>query len=531
MIRRATSLALCLLVAALACERDAVASTQTRLRIDRVIAEPAWLPGMTRLRVYATAVTLSGAFVPVVGEPGDGGFVLKIGASKKKLPYLTGMFGGTDQPLSIGLVVLVGHDYADDFPEIQRELGKLLDALPGDAKVALVSYSDTVHATPRLSPAAAKRKLDRLFPDTAPVENELIKAVSRAVRIVDRVKVKPPHTGARKMVIVVSDGKDLDFDPARFKKVGIDAERRDVRIHSLAFSPEDNRRPLLGLGEMSKRSLGTFRWVRQSGLFAGQVKPLADEIAEQYVLTYFVPTDEVEKKRISLLAGDVESNRVKVKVRCGEESCGGDQYCAEGVCVTRAAAGGASILAWVLAILGGLLGLLLLLAGIGFLISRSRPKPMPMPAPPGEAPQPGESSHRIVAVDGQGNPISPAPAAAPQPNRIQPAGPSRQMAAQPSPARGAVLYVVKGPGAGQSLPVTHGFTIGSQPGLHLSLLGDTYASSVHAQILMDTAGNCTIVDKGSTNGTFVNGVRATSMRLTHGMSITIGAAELRFLIQ
>lgn len=541
--------ALCLALGVAASAPVAQAGTQTRVRIDRVVAEPAWLEGMTRLRVYATAVTLQGAFVPVVGEPGKGGFVLKLGASKKRIPYLTGMYGGSEEPLSVGLVVNLGNEYADDFEEIKRELAKLLEGLPKDAQVALVSYSDTVHATTRMSPGAAARKLARLIPDNVPTEHELIKAVSRAVRIVDRIKLKPPHTSARKMVVVVSDGLDTDFDPKRFRKAGIDAERRDVRIHSLAYSPEDNRRPLLGLGEMSKRSLGTFRWVRQSGLWAGQVKPLTAEIAEQYILTYFVPTEDVDNKRISLLAGDVESNRVKVKLQCGDkDSCDDTQYCALGECVTRSHAVGTSILAWILYIAGGLIGLLLVLAGIGYVLSTRKPIPMPVPEPMGPeaatSPEAAESSHRIQAVDGQGNPIGAAPRvstahqAQPSPtagHRIQPAGPSRQMAAQaaPQPAAGKspMLYVVVGPNPGQYMPLVHGFTIGSQPGLHLSLVGDGFASSVHAQILMDTAGNCTIVDKGSTNGTFVNGVRTNQMRLTHGMSIKIGGAELRFMMQ
>jgi hypothetical protein len=48
-------------------------------------------------------------------------------------------------------------------------------------------------------------------------------------------------------------------------------------------------------------------------------------------------------------------------------------------------------------------------------------------------------------------------------------------------------------------------------------------------ILMDTAGNCTLVDKGSTNGTFINGVRVTETRLDDGMSIRCGSTELRYL--
>ena len=59
----------------------------------------------------------------------------------------------------------------------------------------------------------------------------------------------------------------------------------------------------------------------------------------------------------------------------------------------------------------------------------------------------------------------------------------------------------------------------------------SFASSQHAQILMDTAGNCTLYDQGSTNGTFVNGVRVSQYALTHGVAIRVGSTELRFLAQ
>ncbi|MCB9562748.1 MAG: FHA domain-containing protein [Kofleriaceae bacterium] len=94
-----------------------------------------------------------------------------------------------------------------------------------------------------------------------------------------------------------------------------------------------------------------------------------------------------------------------------------------------------------------------------------------------------------------------------------------------------MLYVINGPQAGQRIPLRHGFTLGKNPGSDLSLAHDGFASGQHAQILMDQAGNCSLVDQGSTNGTFVNGVRITESRLSDGMAIRCGSTELRFLAQ
>jgi pSer/pThr/pTyr-binding forkhead associated (FHA) protein len=48
---------------------------------------------------------------------------------------------------------------------------------------------------------------------------------------------------------------------------------------------------------------------------------------------------------------------------------------------------------------------------------------------------------------------------------------------------------------------------------------------------MDGGGNCQIFDRGSTNGTFVNGSRITQLALQHGAQIRIGSTELIFLAQ
>jgi hypothetical protein len=522
--------ALALVLAALSA--STAAAENTKLRLDRAVAEPSWLPGRTRLQLYATAITLQGAFVPVVGQPG---FTLQLGASKKRVPYLLGQYEALEEPLAVALVVMTAFDYADDFPEIRRELTRFVETLPKSAEVSVISYADSVHSTTLASPGRALKKLDGLAVEAAPGQNVLIKAVEKAIRVLDRAKLEPPHTSARKIIVVVSDGKDVDPEPTRYRKAGELAARKRIRIHAIAFSPEDNRRPLLGLGELSKRSHGTFRWVRQPGLFSGQIGPLDAEIGDQYVLTFFLDQD-IDKKRVSLLLGDIASNDLKVEVGCGEEECSESQYCLEGRCVTRQRAEGAGILGWLLYLIGGGFALLLVLAAVGYLLQRrARGVPVPAPVAANAPPAAPVSAHRIAAVDAHGNPVGPAagagPALPPSPGHAAaPRSAAHPAALAPAPAAAPVLYVVKGPGAGTSLPIIHGFTIGSQPGLHLSLVGDTYASSIHAQILMDTAGNCTIVDKGSTNGTFVNGVRTQQMQLRHGMAIQVGGAELRFLL-
>ena len=165
------------------------------------------------------------------------------------------------------------------------------------------------------------------------------------------------------------------------------------------------------------------------------------------------------------------------------------------------------ILCWVLIIGGAIVGGLVILGFVGAAMSRRQQRPRPMMPPTGVMP-PGHPAMPAAL------PIPP-PVVAPQP---APGGPI------------AALLVINGPRAGERLFVRNGFVIGKQPGCDL-VIEDGFTSSQHAQIAMDRLGNCHLYDRGSTNGTFVNGSRVAEAPLTHGVVIRIGSTELRFLAQ
>jgi hypothetical protein len=74
----------------------------------------------------------------------------------------------------------------------------------------------------------------------------------------------------------------------------------------------------------------------------------------------------------------------------------------------------------------------------------------------------------------------------------------------------------------------HALTIGRAPNNDVSLPTDEYASSRHARIEPRRDG-IWISDIGSTNGTFVNGIRVTrERRLAPGDQVRIGETDLRF---
>ncbi|MBM3496008.1 MAG: FHA domain-containing protein [Armatimonadetes bacterium] len=93
---------------------------------------------------------------------------------------------------------------------------------------------------------------------------------------------------------------------------------------------------------------------------------------------------------------------------------------------------------------------------------------------------------------------------------------------QPSPG----LTVIEGPDSGASFelhPLPQ--TLGRETGRTIMLADDMSVSRRHARI-EDQMGTIVIVDEGSANGTFVNGVRITSQALAPGDVIQVGTTRL-----
>jgi hypothetical protein len=315
-------------------------------------------------------------------------------------------------------------------------------------------------------------------------------------------------------VIVIGDGRDRAGDRERVTAAGKRAAKEGVRIHALAYSPNDVRRPLLVLGELAKRSLGTFRWPGRgrkptADSWNEAFKQLDTEIDHQYVVTYFVNAeDDVAGKKLHVVTvGRTEATSNEVKVpdapTCGGAAC--DGYCADDHCMATQASSGRGLMGWVLMVGGIGLGAVVLLGLIGFLIQKSQQSRIQLPPgvqAPVAAPKPKKKKGPVVVPPG-----------------MLPNG-------RPIPA----LLICTGPRTGERLLLRNGFLIGKQPGSDL-LIEDGYTSTQHAQIGMDVEGNCVLYDRGSTNGTFVNGNRVTQLPLQHGVTIRIGSIELRFLAQ
>jgi hypothetical protein len=501
-----------------------------RAVIDRVDLEPASIGGL-RLHVELSALTVQGQLLDL-SDPRS--IKLMVGGSKLDAPYARGVFAATGADAAIVFAIQANLAYAEVLPTILSSVDDAVLSRLGDrTQVAILTYGEATDAGKLGSLKSARVRIGQITQDGSAGEPALLDTLDRAMRLLK--KARPSRDGAalRRVIVVIGDGRDRSGDRDRVTKLGIRAGHDSIRIHSFGFAPSNVRRPLLTLGELSRQSLGTFRWVRTGGTesWTPAFQQLRDEINKQYVLTYFLPSDaEIAGKKLKIVTvGRTEavSNDLRIpEPACGREACAG--YCVDGVCAMPREATRRGLLGWIVLVIGVVLGAALALGAIGFVLQR-RQHAAPGPGfAPGQPPVAGAvvpgAAPGAVAPGGVvpgGKPPRPPRKSKPAKNQPQPVA---------APAVGPALLVLTGPRTGQRIPLQHGFTIGKAPTSHL-VLDDGYTSGQHAQVAMDQLGNCRLYDRGSTNGTFVNGVRVTEVALDHGMSVRIGSTELRFLAQ
>lgn len=474
--------------------------TSNRVVVDRVELQPSQLTGWN-LRVFVSAETLQGNPLDLTDPKG---IKLYVGASEKKVLYALGSYDATQADTAVVVLVQSGLDYTDALPHIQDSLDHdLLGALPDRTQVAVLSFGDTT-AAGRLSSIKNVRGKLTLSSDNSAGDPALSDSIDRALLLLKKAKTDPEGKPIRKIIVVVGDGRDMAGDKERITRAGMRAAKEGVRIHTIAYSANDIRRPMLALGELSKKSLGTFRWVRKGGAdsWKAAFEQLRDEINKQYVVTFFLdPEEELAGRKMHLVTvrAGAESNEVKIpEAACGANACASG-YCFNDKCVAYKSDNGRGIVGWLLLIGGIVVGGFVVLLLIGFVITKVKEANGKAPKAPKGAP---------------GQPVVAAP-----PPGFLPNG-------RPVPA----LMITSGPRAGERHMLFNGFLIGKQPGCSL-IIEDGYTSSQHAQIGMDVMGNCKLYDRGSTNGTYVNGVRVTETSLTHGLTLRIGSTEMRFLAE
>jgi hypothetical protein len=384
--------------------------------------------------------------------------------------------------------------------KVKDALRSLLEELHPKWRVLVIEYGgDVIPHPPFRNAASAVATVDELSTDEESGDLRLVDAVNAALTQLNpkRAADAEPEAPRRKLIVVVSDGLNISMDRRVFKKLGDNARAAHVPIHSIAFSPTDDRGPLLNLGEISKRSNGTFRWAKTGEDLRAQIETLVEELNKQYVLTFKVKDlDTIANRSFRLRCEDLDSNDYLIGNAAPPKPRD-----------------------WLWGLIG--LGGLLLLGGLVLLVVK---------LVRGAADEPAAAASGVV---GKGKPkkgkqppvVQQQPAAQPQHHAAAGGVP-----AQAAAARRATLIVIDGKSAGQQHALTPGaaFYVGKAMG-HLIIADDPTVSSQHAMLSTDAAGAWVLTDLGSTNGTWLNNQRITQPTYVRdGDLVRFGNTQVKF---
>jgi hypothetical protein len=354
---------------------DPAAAPSYRAVIDRVELEPAAITGY-RLRIALSALSLQGGMLDLTEPKSIKAF---LGSRELAAPFALGRYRASGSTTAIAIVVQTTIDYSDVLPAIIESLDRnLLAALDDRTQVAVLGSGDTPGSGKLTAVKAARTVLAGLEHDGTASEPVLLDTLDRALLLLKKAGTPPGRT-PRKVLLVIGDGRDRAGDRERVTRLGERAAKDGVRIHTVGYAPTDLRRPLLLLGELSKRSLGTFRWVvrGQADSWAPVFTQLRDEILDQYVLTYFVGEDDlVAGKKLKITTAgrtEVSSNEVKIPLpSCSGQPCE-TGYCVRGAqdrCVAVRDSAGRGVFGWILWIGAILMGVIVMLGVIGYVMTK-----------------------------------------------------------------------------------------------------------------------------------------------------------------
>ncbi len=479
------------------------AGSHPRCRLERV--GPA-APGSEQLQVLASVVDLEGNLDP---RPAT---AFRLGMDGKSLgretPALTSLAkSGLDTYIVVA--VEVSALYAPAIEPIKEALREFTESMESPhIKIKLVLFGNELEEKGGFrTPGSLSSDIDDINPDDEG-EIQLVNAIRSGLRALNALKKseKPEKKGlSRTLIVVLSDGINSLMDRKGFKQLGEDLRKSEVSLFPIAFSPRNDRGPLLNLGELAKRSAGTFRWAEKADDLKDRFASLSKELRGVQVLTFAGKVDVacLPASTFKLLCGDLPSTHFTL---AGQRSEGCE---------------GSSWWKWLLGILGGIVGLWAVAQGAVYLLNRRGPGKVPKGVAPGPFPPPPSA----------GTPPRQASAGWPVPGGYPP-GAQQKGPVLPASAV-ANLVMIGGRLGGQRVSVPFKLVIGKAvagPGT-LLIVDDPSLGPTHCEIQRDLGGYV-LSDLGTPGGCFINDRRVAGMtRLTDGDLVRLGAGtQFKFRI-
>ncbi|HND13153.1 MAG TPA: VWA domain-containing protein [Pseudomonadota bacterium] len=304
------------------------------------------------------------AYVSVVDEDSKpirskSGFKLQMdGNPLTDLTTTVQSFAESKEPMDVFVVVQVSSVMKDGLGAAKTgitRLAKTLAKIP-DSRIGLISYSSEYKKLEELGrPNEVARELDRLKIDEDATETRMLDGVRVAIDLLRE------SVGKRKMVVVFSDGIDAAGTKDSYEQVGKKAHDAGVGLATIGYGPFEAGR-LRNLIEMSKAAGSTARGSKNAGDIPHHFEQLVDEIVSTHVVRFGLTQ-----------SGDGQQHVFQVMFRSGKDDIASESFTvAQLPQFEPADPAGWPWYYWVLAVAGGLLGLIILLAIIGSLMGPKR---------------------------------------------------------------------------------------------------------------------------------------------------------------
>ena len=243
----------------------------------------------------------------IIRNPSEDSLRLQLdGKALKDPPSKVVKFAASKRPLRLALVIQASEAYSMDFAAIKKGAAALLRALPERSEVAVLHFATEARRAATFgTPAKALSALSGVAAADLSGDVALVSAVKMGLRGLAKAK-------GRKLLVVISDGLNESPKRALFRGVGDRARKAGVLIHPIAYSPVDERGPLLNLGEIAKRSEGTLRWARRPDELVEQFRNLGHEVNGQLGITFKVPDRCAAAHKMRVTSGRLRSRVVQV---------------------------------------------------------------------------------------------------------------------------------------------------------------------------------------------------------------------------
>ncbi len=398
-------------------------------------------------------------------------------------------FAELQEPINVIAIVQITSAMSDVLDEAKRGVRELATIVGAKSKMGIYAYSaDTKRVFELGNPTEAEPAANNIALDAEGSEAHLLDAVRAAIETLSN----PAMKDQRKLIVVFSDGIDVNNEKKAFTAIGKKAGEAGVIIDTIGFAPFEAAK-LNNLAELPKHSQGVHRVAKSSNEVTSTYGLITDEIKKQYVISYTLNADicgDNKEHVFQLLGGGGKtySNTFNAKVPKAS------------VKVETPSAPTKS--RWWLWVLIGVAGFVLL-AGIAAVAMREKPAPAPAPMP-------------IVA---------PAPAPAPQKQRTMALN-VNDLGGGKQPAVGWIVGTT-GANADKTFKLKSGRNvIGTAEDCDIKLT-DPGVSGHHCEIRTE-AGTYKLLDLGSTNGVVVNDKKVREHELIDNDVFRVGKAEFKF---